>query len=197
MAVKTKGIQEWCYANLDLIEESLEKNKKAVVFVSGASASGKSYSCDILKEFLDKKNIPSLVLSIDNYNRGISGIIVNKVNKNLFNNSLKNVELITKTVKNTIINTSFENKFCDVNLMKIKVSCKNLIPNSQMNAFLNGLNNEFSKINFDEPSVYNLKQTAKDVNNLLSNNKITEIRHTKKRANNIRPTQFLTEVSIV
>ena len=135
MAIKIDGIQKWCYANLDLIEESLQKNNKALVLISGASASGKSFASEILRDFLKDKGLTSTIISTDSYNIGISGIIVGKVKTNAFNGNLKNSEQIIKQVKDIIIDSSFDEKFCEKNLIKIKKACKHLIDKKDMNIF--------------------------------------------------------------
>ena len=170
MKVSVSNIQKWCFTNLDLTEEILEKNSKAVVLVAGASSSGKSYASNELKELFSKNGLRALSLSTDDYSKGISGIITDKVNQNIFSGGLSNITKIKNAVKNVIINSDFDKKFDEENLKKIESSCVDFLSKENMAIFLNGLVQEFSEINFDEPSVYDLKQLAVDVNSLLSGN---------------------------
>lgn len=177
--MEEKSVSKWKFYNLDRVEEILEKNKKAVILISGASSSGKSYSAKILQQMLSDQNYNSVVLSTDSYNKGISGIITDKVNENYFKNNLKNIEKIKEIVKQCIYNTDFSEKFNNNDLKNIKNKIKNLIDKKEINIFLNALKTEFDKINFDEPSVYDLDKVARDVNKLLNNETIKEKKYSK------------------
>ena len=51
---------------------------KKYVLVGGASSSGKSYNCQILKEYLEKNNKKCLLISLDNFYKGVSKTVVQK-----------------------------------------------------------------------------------------------------------------------
>lgn len=169
----------WKYANLDIVDEILETNKKAIILISGASSSGKSYSAKQLQKLLEENGHNCVIISTDSYNKGISGIIVDKVNKNYFNNNLENIEEIKKIIKNIIINTDFSEKFCKNDLLKIKKQIKPLINKNKIDLFCACLQKEFSVINFDEPSVYELNKVARDVNYLINNKQIKQKKYSK------------------
>ena len=169
----------WKYANLDIVDEILETNKKAIILISGASSSGKSYSAKQLQKLLEENRHNCVIISTDSYNKGISGIIVDKVNKNYFNNNLENIEEIKKIIKNIIINTDFSEKFCKNDLLKIKKQIKPLINKNKIDLFCACLQKEFSVINFDEPSVYELNKVARDVNYLINNKQIKQKKYSK------------------
>lgn len=168
MQLNVNDIETWCYANLDRIEELLQNGQKAVILVAGASSSGKSFACKALKEILLQNNIKSYTLSTDDYGKGISGIITNKVNENCFENKLANVKEIIGIIKTVITDSDFTEKFSENNLQIIKEKCKDLISPIEMQVFLNGLKDEFSRINFDEPSVYDLPYLANNITTLLN-----------------------------
>lgn len=95
----TSDLTEWLYSNLDLVEECKEKNIKPVVLIGGASSSGKSYTSKILKNFLIQKGYNPIVLSTDNYNKGIAENIFDIVNKKYYNNTLLNKTQVVKEIK--------------------------------------------------------------------------------------------------
>ncbi|MFA6624951.1 MAG: hypothetical protein WCS80_04240 [Bacilli bacterium] len=165
-------MDKWGYANLDLIEESLEKNDKTVVVISGASSSGKSFAAAFLATLLDKNNHRALIISLDQYNFGLSGIIPNKVNINYFGGKIKNLEEIENRIKKIIYHVPFDSKYSRPVLDKIREQIKDLLPKDDLEKFLDALYEEWKKLNFDEPTVYNLKEAAKDVKDLLQNQSI-------------------------
>lgn len=173
------NLNQWLYSNLDLIEEDLEKNDKSTVLVCGASSSGKSYSTELLKEFLEKHNHKCCILSTDSYNKGISGIITDKVNSKYFKNSLNNIEKIQEIVKKVIISTDFNDKFNKDNIKNLHKYLKEYMNENEINKFCSMCKYEFDNINFDESSVYDLKLLANDINALSVNQSITKKEYSK------------------
>lgn len=173
-------IDKWISANLDLIEEDLETHKKSVVFIAGASSSGKSYCADILTKVLESKSYKVVTISLDAYNHGIAYIIANKVNQNFYQGKLDNFNDIVLDIRTIIKYLSFEEKFSQNSLNKLKsVLSKYFNTQEELNLFIDRLNLEWSKLNFDEPSVYNLKQAKDDILALLNNETITKKEYSK------------------
>lgn len=178
------NLNEFCYANLDLIEEKLEKQKKVVLLIAGASSSGKSYAASNLKQFLEQRGHKCCSFSTDNYNKGISGIISDKVNLNYFNGQIEDIDKIKSIIKDIIKDSDFDKKFCEKNIELIKSKMtgeevsisKNPI---KLNLFLKELVKEFSHINFDEATVYDLPKISEDIG-LLFENKIIKKREYSK-----------------
>jgi chloramphenicol 3-O-phosphotransferase len=73
--------------------------RKAIVLISGASSSGKSFSAEVLQEIFEHNGHHAVIVSLDQYDYGLSGIIPNKVNANDFQNSLQNLPEIEKRIK--------------------------------------------------------------------------------------------------
>lgn len=174
----TSDLTEWLYSNLDLIEECKEKNIKPVVLIGGASSSGKSYTSKALKNFLIEKGYNPIVLSTDNYNKGVAENIFDIVNKKYYGGKLENKVQVVKEIKKIIIKSDFEYKFSDNNLKKIKDKCKNLL-DINLNNFAKQLKYEFEHINFDNKNIYNLAEVASDITKLVNNQKITEKKYSK------------------
>ncbi|MFA6829848.1 MAG: hypothetical protein WCR67_04015 [Bacilli bacterium] len=179
MAFEFHHLDKWAFSNLDLSEETMESQHKAVILISGASSSGKSYAARYLKELFNQNGHKALILSLDKYNFGLSGIIPNKVNLNYFNNSLPNMEEIESKIKKIIYDVPFDSKYKPEILEKIRASIKDLINPELMNTFIDGLSAEWKKLNFDEPTVYNLQEASQDIIKLLNNEKVSEKRYSK------------------
>lgn len=176
-----KDLETWKAANLDLIEEALEKNSKAIVLIAGASSSGKSYAGHALTDFLLENGYKTLTISTDAYNIGISNIVFNKVNQKYFDNKLEKSEKLKDIIKNEIINLEFNDKFSKDCLIKIGKKSNQYFQNQKtLNKYLNLLKKEFEKINFDETTVYNLNLAANDVQKLANDETIMLKEYSKK-----------------
>lgn len=179
MVFECHHMDKFGFANLDYIDEIQEKENKAVVLIAGASSSGKSYAASFLNKLLSNYHHHPLTLSLDSYNVGLSGIIPNKVNLNFFNNSIENISEISAKIKKIIYNVPFENKFSDNVLKQIEIGIKDLIDEKDLKKFIEGLKAEWNRVNFDEPSVYNMKEAYEDILKLLENKKIKEKKYSK------------------
>lgn len=175
------NLETWKATNLDLIEETLEKNNKAIILIAGASSSGKSYAGLALTNFLAEKGYKTLTISTDAYNKGISNIIFDKVNLNFFDNKLQDEKILRKIVKTEIINLEFNDKFSKECLMEIGKKSKNYFSDANsLNKYLNALKFEFDRINFDETTVYDLSLAASDIKKLANNETIMIKEYSKK-----------------
>lgn len=176
-----KDLETWKASNLDLIEEALEKHNKAIVLIAGASSSGKSYAGHALTEFLGENGHKTLTISTDSYNVGISNIVFNKVNKNHFDNQLKNADILKDIIKDAIINLEFNDKFSKNCLIEIGKKSKQYFESHEtLTKYLNLLKQGFEKISFDETTVYNLPLVATDVQSLANNETIMSKEYSKK-----------------
>ena len=187
----TNNVIEWCYKNLDLVEELIEKHKKPIILIAGASSSGKSYNAKILKQFLIENGYNPLILSTDNYNIGNSAIVFNKVNQKYFDGLIPNANEVLKIIQETTTNIEFLKKFAEKSLKIIEKKCQNLIPATFMKKFLCLLKYEFEHINFDEKSVYDLKGVANDLLSLSKNQNIQKKEHTKLTGEQVFPQKIV------
>lgn len=170
---------KWVFANIDLAEEQLEKRPKALIIIAGASSSGKSFLAASLKKSFERQGKRCLTFSLDQYNYGLSGIVPNKVNLNYFHSSLENMPEIRKRIKDTIINVPFDKKYDWDVLPKIKEEIRDLLPEDKLEVFINALHDEWKKLNFDEPTVYNLPEAAEDIKLLFDNQAIYSKNYSK------------------
>ena len=173
------NINEWTHYNLDLLQEILETQNKAVILIAGASSSGKSYASKILQNSLNDHGYKTYLISTDNYNKGLASLITEKVNKKYFAGKFSHLDDIISRVRKVIIKTDFSEKFGQKDQQQIKKLCKNYIDDFDMPRFLEKLQYEFSKVNFDEPEVYNLFEVAQDVNLLVENKTINTKSYSK------------------
>ena len=168
-------LDKWLCANLDLVEEALETHEKAIVVIGGASSSGKSFCARQLKDYLSHHHHRALILSLDQYDYGLSGIIPNKVQENFFKEPLPHLEEIEAAIKEIIYSVPFDKKYSEPVLQKIAPKIRPYFSSEKdFETFRKALPIEWKRLNFDEPSVYNLKEAAEDVNILYEGGKITE-----------------------
>ena len=179
MSFEYHHLDKFGFANLDLCEEMLESEKKAIVLISGASSSGKSFSAELLKDLLDHNGHHAVIVSLDQYDYGLSGIIPNKVALNDFQNHLGNLSEIEKRIKDIIIDLPFEKKYDDETISLIKSKIQDLLSPADLERFAQGLKREWVLLNFDEPSVYALPEAAEDIKTLSENGKIHEKSYSK------------------
>lgn len=179
MANSIHHLDKWCFANLDLAEEILESSSRAVIVIAGASSSGKSFSADALKRMSERHGHKAVIISLDQYNYGLSAIIPNKVNLNVFGGRIENIVEISKRIKPILLRFPFQEKYGKVCLDEIRKAIEPLLSLEDLDPFLNGLSREWSLLNFDEPTVYNLVEAAEDVKKLINGGEISEKRYSK------------------
>lgn len=179
MAFEYHHLDKFGFANLDLAEELLESEKKAIILISGASSSGKSFSAEYLRDVLEQNGHHAIALSLDQYDYGLSGIIPNKVNANDFHNSLQNLSEIEKRIKNIIVDLPFEKKYSDDTCETIACAIQDLLSPEDLARFIAGLKREWQVLNFDEPTVYALPEAAKDILTLYHDGQIQEKKYSK------------------
>ena len=186
----TSNFTEWLYSNLDLIEECREKGLKPIILIGGASSSGKSYTSKMLKNFLSDKGLRTIIISTDNYNKGLAENVFDIVNKKYYGGSIKNRPQITNEIKKIIINCDFDSKFDKDNLAIIKNTCRNLLA-VDIDEFTKKLQYEFKHINFDKKDIYDLKEAAGDITALISNKRIIEKKYSKMISERIEQSNIL------
>ena len=186
----TSNFTEWLYSNLDLIEECKEKGLKPIILIGGASSSGKSYTSKMLKNFLSDKGLRTIIISTDNYNKGLAENVFDIVNKKYYGGSIKNRPQITNEIKKIIINCDFDSKFDKDNLAIIKNTCRNLL-NVDIDEFTKKLQYEFKHINFDRKDIYDIKEAAGDITALNSNKRIIEKKYSKMISERIEQSNIL------
>lgn len=173
-------LDKWVSGNIDLIEENFETNNKCVVFISGASSSGKSYCAEILSSFLKKKNYNPVIISLDAYNVGISHIIPRKVNENYYGGNIKYLSDICSRIHDVIVNEKFEEKFSITVIEKLKPILSSYFSSvKEEENFLSLLVKEWKNLNFDEPSVYDMDEASKDIISLLNGESIKRKSYSK------------------
>ncbi|MCR4698036.1 MAG: hypothetical protein K5762_01585 [Bacilli bacterium] len=182
---------KWVSANIDLIEECLEKHDKTVVIIAGASSSGKSYCSSLLAQFLKAKGHHPLSISLDSYNFGLSGIISNKVNLHYFNNSLKDIRKIASDIKSVITDIPFDKKYDEEALVKIEPVIAKYFNDEDKEKFLQGLHEEWKVLNFDEPTVYDMEEASQDVHTLLKGGTIEKKKYSKVVSERVPTNVFL------
>lgn len=161
-------LNKWLYECSDEVSEVLENHRMAIVLIAGASSSGKGFASKKLFKHLEEQGHSPLLLSTDDYYKGISKMMVDKVNKNLYGGNLHNIDEIVRRVRDITILVPFIQKFDDERIEKLHKSLNVILSKRDTSIVCNGLSEEFSHINFDEPEAVNLEQFIKDINTLVS-----------------------------
>lgn len=153
----------------DIFTEIKNNGQRKVVLIAGASGSGKSHNAKLLCEFLNDKGLRACVFSADNYYKGVSRIIVEKMFLNEL--SLKAYENkkseIIGIVKSVIMNYPSTEKFCVENKEKIYDAIHKYISKKDAEKIVKELEREYANINFDEPFALQLDTLVKDINSLI------------------------------
>lgn len=172
-------LDKWVSGNIDLIEEDLETSNKSVVFISGASSSGKSYCAEILASILKRNGYSPVIISLDSYNVGISHIIPKKVNANYYDYKIKDLGKICSLIHDVIVNVDFEDKFSPFVIEKLRPILFPFFSLDEEERFLSLLVKEWKNLNFDEPSVYDMEEASRDIISLLNGNDIKRKKYSK------------------
>lgn len=172
-------LDKWAYCNIDLVDEILETHPKALVLLSGASSSGKSYSAEILFQMLKRTSHHPLILSLDQYNVGLSKIIPRKANQHAFSGKIVNIDKLCDAIKPIVMKRDFASKYDEEGLEQICPIIRQFLNTDDANRFLVACNEEWKKLNFDEPSVYDLKEASEDIQKLFRNEKTEEKKYSK------------------
>jgi len=166
------------FINFDLIQEVIAKKNKCIVLIGGASSSGKSFCASALTKILKNEGYRVLTLSSDAYNKGISGIITDKVNLNFFDGKLDSKK-IANAISDELAKTPFDEKFNDKCCEKLTPYLKKVLNNDELDKFIESAKVEIKKLNFDEPSVYDLSSVSDDLKKFLANGKIKKKEYSK------------------
>lgn len=157
------NIKNWC----EKVCQSLNENKnKKYVLIAGASSSGKTYRCDVLKKYLTEKGKKCLLVSLDSYYKGVSMTIVEKAFlTKQFNEILDKKENLIKIVRSVTENSTFPNKFNAENEAKIKDELNKLLNKKTAEMFFNTMKREYENFNFDEPFAIDFKMIVDQISN--------------------------------
>ena len=122
----------WCEEILSQVN-----NGKKYVLVGGASSSGKTYSCEILKEYLNNKGKKCLVVSLDNFYKGVSKTVVQKAFlTKKYNKFEKYQNEIINIVKENTKSYPFPDKFKNDDCEKIKLQLTKFMDTKTANEFV-------------------------------------------------------------
>ncbi len=169
------GIEEWKEEITKRVLKKLEKQDKVIINLSGPSASGKGEAVKqlkkrIQKEKIDGQDIKILALSTDDFYKGISRMIMEKV-------LIKNPEIqsdpdeLSKTVKEIIYKDDFSDKFNIQNLEKIISYLEKNNANINPEKIKEDIQEEFSHIDFDNPEAVDLKKLSNIIKRIKADEK--------------------------
>ncbi len=146
------------------------KNGAKIIFVSGASSSGKTFIAENLKNMLAENNISSAVVSTDAFYKNNSRIILEQYFENHFNFfDNETFNKVLKIIDKHILNKTFSEQFDSKNCLKIYADLKNEVGQEIARNIVHILNSGINKIDFDNPNAVNLKKCATFCNIFASN----------------------------
>ena len=184
------NLTEWEYNNLDLIEECIEKGKKPVVLIAGASSSGKSFASKTLERFLNDHNLRTVTVSTDSYNNGITKNIFNIVDKKYYGGKLPTKDVCINKIRDITINSEFDKKFDFANCKKIERAMTGLLT-INLQEFTDHMKYEFEHINFDRKYIYDLTEASNDIAHLMKGKIIAKKSYSKMISERIEESEFI------
>jgi len=140
--------KQWCQ---DICNDLVQNNKR-LVFVAGASSSGKSHNAKVLKKFLEEKGLRVLCFSTDNYYKGLSWVISERtLDLEEFKKYKQHLKTITKIVKDITEEYPFKDKFAPNNFYEVMNKLSSIIAQEDLYKFVSHLKYEQENMNFDDP----------------------------------------------
>jgi len=164
-------LEQWQEEILKRINIVLSQKDKAVVNIAGASASGKGEATEFLLQGLNKEGKRVLVISTDDFYKGISKMIIEKI-RNYFPNLDIDWEKIEEVVKNITADKEFNEKFSEENLQLLSAYLKENYPSVDSQKIISAIKNEFQNIDFDNPTAVDLESLAKVLSELKKNREV-------------------------
>ena len=166
-------LKEWKQEMTKRVSEKLETRDKVVINASGASASGKGKAMEELEESLKEQGKKILTISTDDFYKGISKMIMEKILEK--NSEIKSdPNEIYKATRSIIGEEEFDEKFTDENIAKIIGYLQETNKSINAEKIKQDIKDEFEKIDFDNPDAVNLDEFNKVISK-LKNNKEAEI----------------------
>lgn len=167
------SLEEWKQEMTERVLEKLETQNKAIVNISGASASGKGRAIEELEDTSKEQDKRVLTIGTDDFYKGIARMIMEKVLE-------KNTEIesdpdeIYKATKDITVNKEFDQKFTDENIDKIINFLEKNNEGLNSQKIIQDIKDKFENIDFDNPDAVNLGE-LNEVILKLKNNQDAEI----------------------
>ena len=154
--IQEYDLTEWKAEMLRKINEILTGQEKVVVSLAGASASGKGEASDQLKRELENEGKRILVISTDDFYRGIARMLVEKLTGYIDISSINIGEFMDK-IQVIISDKDFPDKFDSDTLDRVKDYLTEIDFQGDIDSVANGLVTEFNSIDFDNPDAVDLE----------------------------------------
>lgn len=156
------NLEEWKQAMSESIGKKISESEhgRTAVNIAGASASGKGEATEELRQQLERQGKKCFVLGIDDFYKGISRMVLEKLPKRIESPDIDLPELIS-FAKDLTISQGFADKFSPHNLGKISDYLKNKYPQIDCAAAIRAIEEEFAAIDFDTPDAVDLDGAAR------------------------------------
>lgn len=166
---KIVDAEEWC----EQIYQDIVQNKKRLVFISGASSSGKGTNAKLLARYLAERGIRGLHIEADMYYKGVARIITEKV---IQQPEFKKYASSCADIYNALLSVNkydrLENKFKRDNIAPIVQKLSVIVGKEDAPTLLRALYNQYLNLNFDEPTTNKFRDLEKDIKALLQGEQV-------------------------
>ncbi len=148
--------------------ESEVNNGKKLILIAGASSSGKSYNSEILAKHLSKNN-RVLLISADNYYKGVAKIAVEKAcQKESFDKYKKISDKLSDILKEISLNYPLQDKLTGNQIVLFKNAISQYINSDEQEGFIKEVKFQLENMNFDEPFAIDFDLLANQIKAILN-----------------------------
>lgn len=164
-------LKEWQEEIIKRVNEILLRKDKAIVNIAGASASGKGEATEFLFQKLIKEGKNPLVISTDNFYKGASQIITEKLQ--IYFPKLKiDWKQVKECLKSITADKEFNDKFSDKNLELISACLKEKFQLVDSEQIISLVSNKLKNIDFDNPDAVDLDSVSKILVKIINNEEV-------------------------
>ena len=157
--------KEWRREMIDRILKCSRFTDIVAVYNAGFSASGKGETTKQLKADLENRGKRVCLVSMDDFYKGISRLIIEKMPNRVCGVKIDKADLI-KFVKRVTGGKEFLNKFTEENLFKIKLYLEKKYPGIYAERAVNFIKEESGRIDVDNPAAVNLRKFSQAISQL-------------------------------
>ena len=161
--------EDWCSE----IYQDIVQNKKRLVFISGASSSGKGTNAKLLVAYLAERGIRGLHVEADMYYKGVARTITEKV---IQQPEFRKYASSCASIYNALLSVNkydkLEEKFKKENIAPIVQKLGAIVGQEDASTIFRALYNQYLNINFDEPTTCRFRDIEKDLKALLQGEKV-------------------------
>lgn len=163
---------QWLEAMGSKINRALSEKEKAIVNISGASASGKGEATEALAQQLRSEGKRVLVFSTDDFYKGISRMMCEGMSEELGNQHIDTQQL-ADDLREIIGDSTFDEKLSEENIFAVNSLLKKKYPNADPDLVVRLIQEQFSQLDFDNPNAVDLPRVAEILGGIRQNESVS------------------------